>query len=131
MQENNTNKLTRSKIVIDSLRDYYGEKVGEFAKRLGVAGSTVSTWANRDSLDEDLIYRKCKGVRYDFLTTGKGDLFDKDQAHPPDQITLKIIQMLEDMPEDRRRDVLRYAEEKKLLAELLADRGNKKQGGAA
>jgi transcriptional regulator with XRE-family HTH domain len=69
-------KLTRAKIVIEALRQHYGEKVGEFAERLGVAPSTVSTWANRDSLDEDLIFRKCKGVRFEFLQTGEGEMFD-------------------------------------------------------
>lgn len=68
-------KLTRAKIVIDALRNHYGEKVGEFAERLGVGASTVSTWANRDRLDEDLIFRKCKGVNYEFLKTGEGEMF--------------------------------------------------------
>lgn len=75
-------KLTRAKKVIDALRNHYGDKVGEFAKRLGVAASTVSTWANRDSLDEDLIFRKCEGVNFDFLTTGEGEMFTQ---LPPSQ----------------------------------------------
>lgn len=67
--------VTRAKFVIDALRSHYGEKVGEFAARLEVAPSTVSTWANRDTLDEDLIFRKCEGVSYEFLKTGKGEMF--------------------------------------------------------
>jgi hypothetical protein len=71
-------KVTRAKKVIDALRGHYGEKVGEFAERLGVAPSTVSTWSNRDVLDEDLIFRKCKGVSFSFLQTGDGPMFIDD-----------------------------------------------------
>ena len=70
-------KFTRAKIVIDALRKHYGKKVGEFAAMLGVSDSTVSSWAARDSLDEDLIFRKCEGVNYDFLVTGEGEMFRK------------------------------------------------------
>lgn len=42
---------------------------------------------------------------------------------PPEPIEEKIIVMLQDMPDDQKRDVLKYAAEKKLLAELLAERG--------
>jgi len=68
-------KLTRSKKVIEALRKHYGMKVGEFASMLGVGASTVSTWSLRDSLDEDLLFRKCNGVSFDFLQTGEGEMF--------------------------------------------------------
>ena len=74
-------KLTRAKIVIEALRQHYGLRVGEFAEKLGVGPSTVSTWANRDSLDEDLIFRKCEGVVFDFLKTGTGPMFTSSTAH--------------------------------------------------
>lgn len=77
MQDKN---ITRSKIVIDALRKHYGLKVGEFAGMLGVGGSTVSTWSSRDSLDEDLVFRKCKGVSYDFLLTGTGQMFEEKSS---------------------------------------------------
>lgn len=76
-------KFTRAKKVIEALRNHYGEKVGEFANRLGVAASTVSTWANRDTLDEDLIFRKCEGVRFEFLQTGEGEMFEPPVAKEP------------------------------------------------
>lgn len=68
-------KLTVAKKVIDALRNHYGENVSQFAKRLGVGASTVSTWASRNSLDADLVFRKCDGVNYDFLVTGEGEMF--------------------------------------------------------
>lgn len=80
-------KLTRAKIVIDALRGHYGLNIGAFAKMLGVGGSTVSTWALRDSLDEDLVFRKCDGVNYNFLLTGEGPMFTKDTAEYRKQLS--------------------------------------------
>lgn len=97
-------KLTRAKIVIEALRKHYGLSVGGFAEMLGVGGSTVSTWASRDSLDEDLVFRKCEGVCYDFLTTGKGAMFDRDlrevseggSEYPPE--ILAILEFVKNAP---------------------------------
>lgn len=71
-------KRTRSKIVTEALRKHYGLSIGEFAEKLGVGASTVSSWSARDSLDEDLVFRKCEGVSFEFLTTGEGPMFVSD-----------------------------------------------------
>lgn len=84
-------KVTRTKIVIDALRKHYGLKVGEFAEKLEVKASTVSTWANRDSLDEDLVFRKCEGVLYNFLKTGSGPIFATNAQVTPEVIILGAI----------------------------------------
>ncbi len=42
-----------------------------------------------------------------------------------DTVTEKIHQHLEQMSEDQKRDVLKYAEEKKLLSELMFERQRK------
>lgn len=77
-------KLTRAKKVIEALRKHYGLKVGEFADKLGVGASTVSTWANRDSLDNDLVFRICEGVSFDFLLTGEGEPFPQPKPEVAD-----------------------------------------------
>lgn len=77
-------KLTRAKKVIEALRKHYGLKVGEFADKLGVGASTVSTWANRDSLDNDLVFRICEGVSYSFLLTGEGEPFPQSKPEVSD-----------------------------------------------
>ena len=84
-------KVTRAKIVIDALRNHYGMKVGEFAGKLGVKASTVSTWANRDSLDEDLVFRKCEGVSFNFLKTGTGPIFATNAQGKPEVMILGAI----------------------------------------
>lgn len=91
-------KLTKSKIVIEALRKHYGLKIGEFADMLGVGASTVSTWAARDSLDVDLVFRKCEGVNFSFLESGEGEMFAKsfdgyydNQDHQDNRSTSKPI----------------------------------------
>ena len=84
-------KVTRAKIVIDALRNHYGMKVGEFAEKLGVKASTVSTWANRDSIDEDLVFRKCEGVLFDFLKTGTDPIFSTNAMVQPEVKILGAI----------------------------------------
>lgn len=80
-------KITRAKKVIDILRNHYGLGVGGFANKLGVGASTISTWASRDKLDEDLIFRICEGVSYDFLLTGEGDPFPLHVKQDPPAYT--------------------------------------------
>ncbi len=45
----------------------------------------------------------------------------------PDDITCKIIQLLDGMEEEKRRDVLKHIKEKKLLEELLEERRQRKE----
>ena len=109
-------KITRAKKVIDALRKHYGLKVGEFAEMLGVGGSTVSTWAMRDSLDEDLIYRKCEGVNFKFLETGEGEMFQNPISVSEQHLSYgdPLRQELE-----KELDKLNRAELAKLLHQLL------------
>jgi len=68
--------ITRAKIILDGLRKYYEIRTyGDLAKFLGVKQNTLSSWISRDSIDEDLIYRKCDGISYEWLKTGEGEMF--------------------------------------------------------
>ena len=63
------------------------------------------------------------GINREWLSDGIGDMFlNSTTPVAPDLITDKINQMLVDMSEEKKRDVLKYTEEKKLLIELLAER---------
>lgn len=136
-------KITRAKIVLEALKRHYGYKTfSQLAEFLGVKQNTLSTWISRDSLDEDLVYRKCDGIRYEWLQTARGDMWAKysvvgdnpllisDQReisiHP--DLVSKITKLLSEMTVDQQRDVLKYAEEKKLLAELMEERRARKAG---
>ncbi len=79
MQEKNS---TRAKIVLDGLRKHYRLRTyGQLAQFLDVKQNTLSSWIKRDSLDENLIYRKCIGLRYEWLETGEGDMLQQSVHH--------------------------------------------------
>jgi transcriptional regulator with XRE-family HTH domain len=137
-------KITRAKKVLDALRRHLGFKTyAQLADFLGVKQNTISSWISRDSLDEDLIYRKCKGLRYDWILTADGRMWEGYAAGVREPVLLieepeagihpmmvdKLInELLSHMTEEQKRDVLKYVEEKKLLSELLAERKEAKKG---
>lgn len=60
---------------LEALINYYSEgKSTKFAKFLGVAPSTVSTWLNRGTLDYDFIFSKCEIISPDWLLSGEGEM---------------------------------------------------------
>ena len=60
---------------------HYAEgKPSLFAKYLGVAPSTISTWISRNSLDYDLVFAKCKNISPNWLLTGEGAMLKNEIA---------------------------------------------------
>lgn len=59
-----------------------------------------------------------------WLLTGK----ESESKKPADRETRIINRMLEGMTDEQKADVRKYAEEKKLLAECLKERANRKTG---
>lgn len=60
---------------LNKLIAYYAEgKPGLFAKKIGVAASTISSWLARDTIDYNLIFAKCEGVSSEWLLTGEGPM---------------------------------------------------------
>lgn len=60
---------------LEAIIDYYSDgKPSVFAKYIGVAPSTISSWLSRDTLDYDLIFAKCENISSDWLLTGKGEM---------------------------------------------------------
>jgi phage repressor protein C with HTH and peptisase S24 domain len=71
-------------------------------------------------------------ISLDWLLTGDGEMFRQergDHYNNVTEVTRLIVQVLQDMPEDQQRDVLKYCEEKKLLRELMEERKGKKNAG--
>lgn len=64
---------------LNSIIGYYAEgKPTAFAKFLGVAPSTISSWIKRDTLDYDLLFAKCEGLSPLWLLSGEGDMIIRD-----------------------------------------------------
>lgn len=60
---------------LEALIAHYSEgKPTRFAKYIGVAPSTISTWLARDSFDYDLLFAKCEMLSPEWLLTGRGEM---------------------------------------------------------
>lgn len=60
---------------LEALIAHYSDgKPTRFAKYIGVAASTISTWIARDSFDYDLLFAKCEMISPEWLLTGKGPM---------------------------------------------------------
>lgn len=72
---------------LEALIAHYSEgKPTRFAKYIGVAPSTISTWLARDSFDYDLLFAKCETISPEWLLTGKGNMLKeegKEEASAP------------------------------------------------
>ena len=125
MQNSVQNRL---KFLIDLLKI----NIKEFSIKTGIPYRTIQDYllGKRMPGGENL-QKICThlGINLNWLLTGEGEPFIKKEGQAQlDEITEKILNLLRDMDEEKRRDVLKYIEEKKLLMELLEER-KKKQAG--
>ena len=69
---------------LEALIAHYSDgKPTQFAKYIGVAPSTISTWLARDSFDYDLLFAKCENISPEWLFTGNGDMLKTtDESEP-------------------------------------------------
>lgn len=128
--------------IFDTLKKHYKLRTyRELAVFLGVKEGTLNAWKARDRIgDVDIILTKCKGLSYDWLKTGEGEMFKGVGAddgegraalggyqHPNLKIQ-KIVEMLETMDENTQEDILLSVEKEKLLRDLLQEKRDKKAG---
>lgn len=67
---------------LEALIEHYCDgKPSVFAKYIGVAPSTISSWLSRNTIDYDLLFAKCEGVSSRWLLTGEGDILSKNFAN--------------------------------------------------
>lgn len=60
---------------LDAIISYYAEgKPTAFAKLIGVAPSTISSWLARDTYDHELLFAKCKDISPLWLLSGEGNM---------------------------------------------------------
>lgn len=69
---------------LEALIAHYSDgKPTQFAKYIGVAPSTISTWLARDSFDYDLLFAKCENISPEWLFTGNGPMLKATEASEP------------------------------------------------
>ena len=120
--------------VIDKLKEVFSVKSDRaLAKAMGVAPTTVNSWRQRQSIP----YAECvriaveKKLDLNWLLTGEGSM-DRVQEEPAEykgregpDLDGKINAMLHGMDDDMKQDVLKYAEDKKLLKQIREERKQK------
>lgn len=69
---------------LEAIIEHYNEgKPSLFAKSIGVAPSTISSWLARDTMDYDLLFAKCENISSEWLLTGQGPMLKQEQPMPP------------------------------------------------
>ena len=70
---------------LEALISHYSDgKPTKFAKYIGVAPSTISTWLARDSFDYDLLFAKYEMISPEWLLTGKGPMLKSENQPLPE-----------------------------------------------
>lgn len=79
------NKKERLEAII---KHYSDGKPSVFAKLIGVAPSTISSWLSRDTLDYDLLFAKCENISSEWLLTGRGEMINIQTVTSNNKTTL-------------------------------------------
>lgn len=118
------------------LRKVMGDlSVRKFAEALGCPPTTVQQYLKGRIPPADFIVLVCERFKVDswWLLTGEEKKEElrhvaesKEQYSQKNPVIQRIDTMLIDMDEEAQRDVLKYAEEKKLLKELMEERKTKR-----
>lgn len=101
---------------VRSLRESNGLNQTQFAEKIGVKQGFISKVEKNNAsftIEHIILLRNIFDVDTNWLLTGEGAAPEK-AANP---VIDRIDTMLAEMPEEAQRDVLKYAEEKKLLRE--------------
>lgn len=66
---------------LEALIAYYSDgKPTKFAKTIGVAPSTISSWLKRNTFDHELLFAKCENISAEWLITGEGDMLKQETS---------------------------------------------------
>lgn len=95
LQNNTRNNFAKYKKVMNKkerleaiIKHYSDGKPSVFAKLIGVAPSTISSWLSRDTLDYDLLFAKCENISSEWLLTGRGEMINIQTSTFNNQTTL-------------------------------------------
>ena len=72
--------MTKKERLEAIIKHYSDGKPSVFAKLIGVAPSTISSWLSRDTLDYDLLFAKCENLSSEWLLTGRGEMINIQTA---------------------------------------------------
>lgn len=69
-------------LILNKIKEHYGFlKDVHFAKFLGIAPTTLSSWYMRNTMDYDLVFSKCVDIDGNWLLSGEGSILKKEVTH--------------------------------------------------
>ncbi|HAU5654014.1 TPA: helix-turn-helix domain containing protein [Citrobacter freundii] len=135
------NKKAVNAVLLRLMSLFNVDSDSELARVLNVNRQTLASWRKRDSVPYSICINIAeeRGVSLDWLLTGKGEE-DVSKAEPAahsfSQADLKMLELLNQLDPEVRRDLMRGAEEKqrvidmeKQIQELSAQLNNLKNVG--
>ena len=72
--------MTKKERLEALIAHYSNGKPTKFAKTIGVAPSTISSWLKRNTFDHELLFAKCKNISAEWLITGEGDMLKQETS---------------------------------------------------
>lgn len=71
--------MDKKAILNEIIEEYADGKPSVFAKVIGVAPSTISSWLSRNTFDYDILFANCEMISAEYLLTGKGPMKKNDK----------------------------------------------------
>lgn len=102
------------------------ENDSDLARMLGINRQTLASWRKRDSVPYSFCinFAEERGLSIDWLLTGRGQTIVEPSSPPPStesnysQSDLALLEMINQLDPEARRDLLRSAEEKRQFIEM-------------
>lgn len=63
-------KNRKTKIINELINFYCNGDNGQFAEKLGIARTTLSSWKARNTFDPELVFSKCENINAEWLLNG-------------------------------------------------------------
>lgn len=93
---------TNKSQILDRIKAHYRIKSdSELAFFLGVIPRTIYNWRDKNKIDYEIIYRKCKGISGDWLLTGKGEMFHCSNFENENIYLKEKVKLLESRIKDK------------------------------
>jgi len=122
-------KITKVIEIIKKIKNLKTDS--QFAKYYGKQPNTVAMWKKRNKIPADFLRYICEKekINLDWFFAEEGLRVGETGPTwlPPglDLTTQQILALLKNMPDEQKKEILHYIEEKTLLKKLLAERKKK------
>ncbi len=91
---------------LEALIAHYSDgKPTKFAKLIGVAPSTISSWLKRDTYDHELLFAKCESISAEWLITGEGKMIIIPGETETKEVLWKLVESMKETIESQKETI--------------------------